>query len=461
MTLDMRIPRDLFTKTYRHALDPSFSVIYRTNSQTVAVLDGDSSEVWDRIVLAGGSLGPAKEYIQEHGKFDVDPVAESHAILESFLQTLENQGLIGAQNEVQNKNADLNLADSGPGRNTERTINLWMAEHHFLYSLVLELTYRCNERCVHCYCPSLRDSEELEVNALYALVEEFESLGGFSLQLTGGELLLSKNAKPLLRFLQGRGLLVSVISNLTLLDEETIELLRNLSPRSVGCSIYSASPELHDSVTTVPGSFAKSKRSICALRSAGIPVVLKTPLMRQTADGWADIEAMATNMGCSCQFDLNITAKNDGGCQPLDFRVRNTATIQQLYGARQSRLHIRDEPLDKPTGDSGEGPLCGAGANGLSISPNGIIHPCIGLPLKLGLYPSDSLRKVWNTSPFFNMWSTLRLNDIPQCRECKSIVNCYRCPGAWYVETGDYLKPNEYTCFLARLASEVVAGKIV
>ena len=450
----MHIPRDIVTKTYRPITGSALSVIYRTISQTVAVLEGDSAEVWDRLVRAAGNPAHALDYIRKHGQFGSDPEKESQEVLDSFLQSLELQGIAGDRGDVHTCSQGGHLADSDQGREVERFINLWMAQHRILYSLVIELTYRCNEQCVHCYCPASRERNELSVESLYGLVSEYELLGGLSLQLTGGEFFLSPHAKKLLRYLCGRGLLISISSNLTLVDEETVDLLKDIVPRSVSCSVYSADPDVHDSITTVPGSFARTRNGIIMLRKAGIPVVIKTPLMNHTVAGWSEVEALAKDLGSSCQFDLNITARNDGDCHPLDLRVRDEAVIRSLYATRYKRLYSHDEPMENAVGDSGDRPICGAGANGLLVAPDGTIRPCIGLPLDLGKYPSDSLESVWKTSPFFEMWGNLHMYDIPQCRACNYRSSCTPCPGAWYVETGSYKTPNNYTCYLARCASE-------
>ena len=311
----------------------------------MAVLEGDSAEVWARIFEQGGRLDHALDYVRRNGQFDTEPQGEARDVLAEFLVSLESQGLLVGRTTPQPSSGAPAKDDPDAGRTAERTINLWMADHHVLDSLVLELTYRCNERCVHCYCPSQRDRTELSTGALCDVVEELESLGGCSLQMTGGELFMRSDTKALLRFLRGREMVLSIISNLTLLDDETRELLEELAPRSVGCSIYSVDAALHDAVTTIPGSFNRSVRSIRRLRAAGIPVVLKTPLMKDTVSGWADIEAFAEGLGCSCQFDLNITARNDGGSQPLDLRVRDEDTITRLFATRFKRLHLHGEPL--------------------------------------------------------------------------------------------------------------------
>lgn len=188
----VRIPRDIRSKIFRPATGSPLGVIYRTESQVVAVLEGDSAEVWHRIFEQGGQLDRAFDYLLQHGEFAAEPQVEARATLTAFLDSLA-EFLVGRSDPSDGISGPVN---SDAGRTTERTINLWMADHHILYSLVVELTYRCNERCVHCYCPSQRDGPELSINSLRSLVEEFEYLGGFSLQLTGGELLFARIPKP-------------------------------------------------------------------------------------------------------------------------------------------------------------------------------------------------------------------------------------------------------------------------
>jgi radical SAM protein with 4Fe4S-binding SPASM domain len=287
-------------------------------------------------------------------------------------------------------------------------------------------------------------------------------MGGMSLLITGGEVFARKDIKAILRNLRHRNIVVNVISNLTMADEECLDLLADLMPRSVGCSIYSADPVIHDGVTRISGSWGRSVAAIRALKERGVPVIMKAPLMKHTIHGWRDIEALADGMECDMQFDVNITPKNDGGQSPVDLRVKDQAVLQDLFSSRFDRLYINDEPMTLAADEQRhQALLCGAGATGLAVGPDGTIRACIGLMNALGKWPQQSLRNIWEHSPFFDQWANQRLMNIEKCSTCQHFAFCNRCPGSWQLETGSVTKPPDYTCYLARIWSGCVEKSLV
>jgi radical SAM protein with 4Fe4S-binding SPASM domain len=277
-------------------------------------------------------------------------------------------------------------------------------------------------------------------------------MGGMSLQITGGEIFARKDIKLILRDLQHRNIVVSVISNLTLADEEGLDLLSSLNPRSVGCSIYSADPTTHDDVTQTPGSWKRSVAAIRFLRNRGVPVIVKAPLMKNTIGGWRELETLADKMGCGLQLDVNITPKNDGRQSPTDLRVNDRVLLKDLFSSRFYRVFKSNEPMAiAPEEQRQEAVLCGAGATGLAVSPDGKVRACIGMLEELGHWPHQSLSHVWEHSPFFIRWTNQRLMDIEKCSSCQHFSFCNRCPGSWQLETGSVTRPADYTCFLAQV----------
>lgn len=453
MDLSLAIPR--FRKFLFPGDGSSKGLLYNTWAQRVALFEGDSAEVLDLLTKHGGDLSPAMDYMLANGQFhSADPVTEARETLLGFIESLREASLLMNREDAktlplgQLAEARIQMAVD-PALNPELQIAGRMGEHHALYSLVLELTYRCNERCVHCYCPEERDLPEMSTEVVLRLLQEFRDLGGFRLQLTGGEALLRKDILTILEAAKGHGFLVDLISNLTLMTPEILKALIDLAPREVGCSVYSADPGTHDRITQQPGSFMRTLAAVRDLRAEGIPVLLKSPLMEATLPGWKALKALAEEHGCGWQCDLSITPRNDGGQNPIDLRAWDRAMIQTLFSSALYHLAAKDEPVANMRGPSPDAALCGAGTSGLAISPDGSIRPCIGLMDQLGCYPSDSLAKVWNHSLWFGQWNTRRFADIDSCRSCDKVQYCSRCPGAWGLETGAVDKPPAYACFLA------------
>lgn len=455
------IPKGVFFRYYGLSSNESATVVYNTISQSVVLLEGDSAEVGKRVLESGGKTDSALDYILKNGTFENDPQEESRSILSEFLKSLaEADFLADSESSEVKARTSVHRADNirevvEPSENPALQIGQFMADHHIFYDLTFETTYRCNEHCVHCYLPSVKSPQELSIPEIEKLLTEFYSLGGFSILLTGGELLIRKDILDIFKIVKSLGLMPSMISNLNLLDEDKLQAIIELSPRSVGCSIYSARAELHDAITTVKGSFEKSVHSIRQLRSAGVPVIIKTPLMRSTAPYWKEIGKLAEDLDCEYQMDLGITAKNDGGLSPLAQRVEDEELLKEIYSSRFYNLFLNNEALADNVHVSPEAGLCGAGASGLCIEPNGMIRPCIGLNIPLGKYPEKSLSDIWYHSPFFKDFGSIKLKDIPECEMCSNFIYCVRCPGAWLAEHGNFRKPAPYTCKLARIWANV------
>jgi hypothetical protein len=131
------------------------------------MLEGDSANVWQRVFDDRGYTERALAYIVANGRFEGDPDIGAQEVLNVFLLSLCDAGLLmdsrrdERDQPVQTWPAStIRAAANGP-ENVETQIAQFMSDNHIFYSLVLELTYRCNERCVHCYCPDNRQTAEL------------------------------------------------------------------------------------------------------------------------------------------------------------------------------------------------------------------------------------------------------------------------------------------------------------
>ena len=137
--------------------------------------------------------------------------------------------------------------------------------------LFVELTARCNERCVHCYADSSPEREEaLEQDTVFAVLEDGRALGFQRLQLTGGDPLISPLCVPAAERARALGYpQIEIYTNGLALGER---LLQQLAAQQVAFafSFYSADPAVHDAITRTPGSQRRTLDAIGRVLAAGL-----------------------------------------------------------------------------------------------------------------------------------------------------------------------------------------------
>ena len=142
-----------------------------------------------------------------------------------------------------------------------------------------EVTPRCNYECVHCYNHWREDrsnpNEQPNIELYDAVVSEIIANRMFSVTVTGGEpLLVIKAILPQLRRLQEAGIRVGLNSNLSLLTQDTVLMLKDVGVTSLLTSIPSANSDTNDHITQRRNSQALTTRGISLALKNGMSVVV-------------------------------------------------------------------------------------------------------------------------------------------------------------------------------------------
>ena len=88
------LPIGSFSRTFVGRDGVIRAVAYHTPSQSVALLEGDSANVWQRIFDDKGGAENALAYIVANGSFKSDPVVEARGVLDGFVASLCNANLL-------------------------------------------------------------------------------------------------------------------------------------------------------------------------------------------------------------------------------------------------------------------------------------------------------------------------------------------------------------------------------
>src|SRR5579862_1941629 len=179
-------------------------------------------------------------------------------------------------------------------------------------SVQLDLTYRCNERCVHCYLDH-DDHGEMTTAEIKNLLHELADAGVFVLSLSGGEIFLRKDLFEIIEYARfERQFCVKLKTNAIMIREREAERLREIGIESIQISIYSHRPEVHDGITLVPGSLRRSIDAARFLKSQGLRVIFANVLMEQNVQDYPGVRALAEELGLECTLDPTVTPMMDG-----------------------------------------------------------------------------------------------------------------------------------------------------
>jgi radical SAM protein with 4Fe4S-binding SPASM domain len=313
------------------------------------------------------------------------------------------------------------------------------------FSVHLDLTYRCNEQCVHCYLDH-NDHGEMTTAEIKQLLKEMAAAGVFILTFSGGEIFLRKDFFEILEYARELTFCIKLKTNAVLIDEERAARLRNLGVQSIQISIYSHRPEVHDAITKVPGSLKRSIKAIRFLKSQGLRVVMANVLMTQNRNDYHGTEALARELGAEYTMDPTVTPMMDGDRSILDLNV-GEATLHGLF--RDESLVGNVEEICAPPRPANEDDLeslpCSAGHTACYISPYGEFYPCVQFPLSCGNVRQRTFIDIWRDSEQLKEVRSIRLRDLSSCSQCAHGGSCTRCPGLAFME-GNMRGPSTQDC---------------
>jgi radical SAM protein with 4Fe4S-binding SPASM domain len=322
-------------------------------------------------------------------------------------------------------------------------------------TVTLELTLRCNLKCVHCYnfdrelpyAPDRNRGEELADHEVHRILDEVRAEGCLFLAFTGGEALLHPGLVEFIRHARAAGMSVRLKSNGSLLDAGTAATVAAAGAAAVDISLYGARPETHDGFVKKPGAFERSLAGVRAARDAGLETRLTFVLVRRNAGEIAAMMAMAQELGIHYVLDPQISARYDGSRSSLDERL-DGAMLEHLFRG-PLRTHL-------PPPDPGRTSVqCSCARSVCGITAFGTVYPCIGAPLPAGDLRRQSFREVWRGSPVFRWIRGLTLGDFPACRGCEHRDYCPRSSGVMFSNTGMYTGPERFGADWSCMQAEV------
>jgi radical SAM protein with 4Fe4S-binding SPASM domain len=314
----------------------------------------------------------------------------------------------------------------------------------------LDLTYRCNERCVHCYLDH-HDHGEMSTAEITDLLDQMAAAGVLFLTISGGEILMRRDFFEILEYARRLSFFVKLKTNAVMIHESEADRIQALGPESVQISIYSHRAEVHDAITKLPGSLKKSLAGAALLVERGVKVIFANVLMRQNFSDHAGVRLLAAEVGAQFTIDPTVTPMMDGDRSILNLNIER-AQLQEVF----QDTSLLGASADSAAGSPLAGPLsdeealdtlpCSASHTFCYVSPYGEVFPCVQFPLATGNVRTTSFIDIWNHSPQMNDVRSITMSDLPTCSTCShGGGSCTRCPGLAYME-GNMRGPSSQDC---------------
>ncbi len=309
-------------------------------------------------------------------------------------------------------------------------------KQHRLLSVQWELTYRCNERCTHCYldvmAPGAKVPGELSTEEAKQTIDELARLGGLTITFSGGEIFVRKDIFEIATYARQKGFAIRYFTNGILIKAAVADKIALTKPVVVELSVYGVDAETHDGITQVPGSFALTMRAVKLLLERNVRCIIKTPLMAENIEQVDQMQQMAVDLDVTFQYDLTIIPKHTGDLSPLKHRP----TDDQMLNFLRTRV----TPTTWTIVEQSENfRFCGIGLNSLTIDPYGEIYTCVGARVSAGNLRQNGLSSIWKDSSVWEETSALTIQNLPVCSTCELRQYCVRCHGTAAFEDGDMM----------------------
>lgn len=328
-----------------------------------------------------------------------------------------------------------------------------------------ELSPVCNFSCKMCYVRKTPAQIQQEGKQLIPwqkwleLAKQCYEAGTLYLLLTGGEPFLYPNFRELYEALHKMGFIISINSNGTMIDEETVEWLKNWAPCRVNVTLYGASPKTYKRICGHADGFEKALKAIKMLKEANIPVVINASMIPENADDMEEIAKIGKELGLNTRIstymfpplrrtkeesDSRFTAEKSA--EMFIRKLKCQYSNEQYLETRRKYVTSVEQVMQQDkTQEHTEYMRCRAGRSTFWVNWEGYMTACGMLDFPLRTEPFER--------PFLDCWKELtncvRTTPVLKgCANCDKKEICNPCVAMIYAETGTTDQKSEYMCQL-------------
>jgi radical SAM protein with 4Fe4S-binding SPASM domain len=300
------------------------------------------------------------------------------------------------------------------------------------YRMDIALTYRCNNKCIHCYAGGPRQTKELSTKEWLTVIDKLHDLGIPQLVFTGGEPTLRDDLPTLIAYTQEKELVSGLVTNGRKLKEAAyLKTLIDAGLDHVQITLESHDPKIHDKITGFKGSWQETVQGLKNAVASPIYTVSNTTLSQLNVKGIIDTIDYIHSLGLH-HFACNSLiysgkapeiakdfALEEASLEPTLTKIKTRA--QQLgmdFTWYTPTEYCQLDPLKLELGIKS----CSACRINMATEPDGTVIPCQSYFVPLGNILKDSWKSIWQNP----LSQKIRKREYTpeKCLECPTLNIC-------------------------------------
>jgi radical SAM protein with 4Fe4S-binding SPASM domain len=324
----------------------------------------------------------------------------------------------------------------------------------------IEITQRCNLRCVHCYNSlPLSDREarrsELTYDEHCRILDEIAAAGCLWLLFTGGEIFVRKDFLDIYTYAKKKGFVISLFTNGTLITPKVADYLVRWRPFSIEITLYGRTREAYERVTGIPGSYERCLQGIKLLMERDLPLKLKTMAITiNKHEIWEMKRFVEEDLGLDFKFDAMINPRIDCSQSPLNVRLAPEEVValdlQDPKRVSEWRKFAKRFSAPAPSAATcSDLYQCGGGISAFAIDPSGKTSICVLSHGDTWDLRQGSFQEGWDH--FLLKVRKKKITRNTKCVECRIKDMCGACPAFRELENGEPEAPVDFLCQVAHL----------
>jgi MoaA/NifB/PqqE/SkfB family radical SAM enzyme len=322
----------------------------------------------------------------------------------------------------------------------------------------IDLTYRCNNTCRHCWLsiPANDPAREREISfdEIKNIVGQARAMGTRRWSISGGEPMLRPDFPEIFDLLTARAVSYTLNTNGTLITPELARLLTRKGTKMI--ALYGATPETYERVTRHPGGFEMVMRGFRYLKEAGAGFIVQLIPMRDNRHEWPQMLELARSLSKHWRVGAPWLYLSAGGDPE-----RNAEIARQRLDPKDVVEMDQPDPSQDDGGGheyefapAGQGLFarCIAGRRDFHIDPYGAMTFCSFLKDPAMRYDlrRGSFQEAWDIFiPSLAAKATGDAEHEKHCGSCEKRADCRWCPVYGWLEHGRFTARVEHLCEVA------------